>query len=324
VELSRLMDPARSRAELIGAGRYGPAAGVADLPTVAAGVNAFARILTDPKRGGLDPSACCVVLDPESEDVVDRAIVEKANEAEDTLLVYYGGHGVPDLDEGSLYLAVRRTELAWLRPTAVPYRWVRQAIRASNARTKVIILDCCYSGIATTTTMSDGELAAQADVDGTFVLTATARNVLALAPPGEDTRHSRGALIEVLMDGVEDESELLDLETVFRVAKRKLIARARPEPQALRLNDASRLALARNPAHRQGLPRHVRTLISSRDASDRQAALTRLSGMLHDTREENAERRAQAENAIMSRGTRSDVVLMDAVPEDFTGSLLAP
>jgi maltogenic amylase-like protein/caspase domain-containing protein len=245
--MSRLMDPVRSRVLLIGAGTFGPEAELADLPSVAAGIQELHRLLVDPRRGGLTPEACRTILDPDSTSEVDRLLWQCADEAEDTLLVYYSGHGVPSPSDGSLHFAVRGTERRRLRSTAIPYEWIHDAMQESAARAKVIILDCCFAGRAIRT-MSAGELIEEIDVAGAFTMTATPPNVRALAPEGERFTAFTGTMIELLEGGVPDAGEYLDLDTLYRRARALLRERGRPVPEARRLNEAAQLALSRNPA----------------------------------------------------------------------------
>ncbi|WP_445151050.1 caspase, EACC1-associated type [Baekduia sp. Peel2402] len=244
---SPLLDPERSRVLLVGAGRYGPAAQLDDLPSVPRGIVALERLLIDPRRTGLNRGSCVTVLDPSTPEKVDAPLWRLVDEAEDTLMVYYSGHGVPHPTDGTLHLGVASTDRRRLHSTAVPIDWIRSALRESQARAKVVVLDCCFSGRAVQP-LSAGALAAEIDVEGTFVMTASAANTLAVAPVGERYTAFTGAFIGTLDDGVAEAGELLDLETIFRGIRGRLRQRGYPEPQVQRLNEASRLALARNVA----------------------------------------------------------------------------
>ena len=67
------------------------------------------------------------------------------NKADDTLLFYYSGHGVPDAD-GDIYLASSETD-----PDA-PYRMgfsfaeLTKMMQKSSSIRLITVLDCCYSG----------------------------------------------------------------------------------------------------------------------------------------------------------------------------------
>src|SRR4051794_16218504 len=139
------MDPARSRALLVGASTFGEAAELDDLPSVPAGVRELQRLLIDPSHGSLEHDSCLALIDPKDVDDLDRALHRCAQDAEDTLLVYYAGHGVPSQRDGSLHLALRNTDRTRLRATAYPIDFLRDHILESNASTKVVIIDCCFS-----------------------------------------------------------------------------------------------------------------------------------------------------------------------------------
>ena len=169
-----------------------------------------------------------------------------AREAQDTLLVYYSGHGVSDPYDGALHLAVSVTERDRLHATAIPFEWVRRALRESGPR------EGRHPGLLFQRPRDPAhvrsELAEEADVAGSFVMTASAANRKALAPEGEPFTAFTGALLQVLRDGIADAGELLDLEAIFRRSRASLIRQGRPEPQAQRINGASQLALSKNAA----------------------------------------------------------------------------
>jgi hypothetical protein len=129
-----LMDPTRSRALLIGAEVFPNAAGLDNLPSVPRGIKALRNILIDKRRGGLDRSACRTMINPSEPRQVARALLQCAEEAEDCLFVYYSGHGVPSPDDGSLLLAIKKTDRHLLPYTAVPIDWVTRELRRSAQR----------------------------------------------------------------------------------------------------------------------------------------------------------------------------------------------
>jgi formylglycine-generating enzyme required for sulfatase activity len=63
----------------------------------------------------------------------------------DLLLLYFSCHGVKD-DAGKLYFACTDTDQELLLSTAVDAHGVNEMMRRSNSKSKVLLLDCCYSG----------------------------------------------------------------------------------------------------------------------------------------------------------------------------------
>ena len=86
--------------------------------------------------------------------VTERTMAEVLREAEDflssasrqdTLLVYYSGHGLLD-QRGELFLCTRDSRADRLRSTAVKSSDLRGMMDESAALTTVVLLDCCHSG----------------------------------------------------------------------------------------------------------------------------------------------------------------------------------
>ena len=245
-----LPDPGASRAVLIGSSRFDH---LEPLPAVTNNLTALAEALVLPTSWGLAPEHCVVLMNPESTDEVMAALRTASDEARDTLLVYYAGHGLIDL-QSDLQLALPKSKQDWPE-SALPYEWLRRAVLAGRSERQVLVLDCCYSGLALGT-MSGGtpKLVDQAAVEGSYLLAASSETSVALAPPGETYTAFTGELLEVLRSGIAGGPELLELDAVYRHLRMSLGAQSRPEPQARNRNTGARLALGRNRAFDPALP----------------------------------------------------------------------
>lgn len=244
-----LPDPACSRAVLIGTASYRH---LPQLPAVEAGVVDLAAELCDATVWGLPVQHCTVVTDPLTPQAILDPVYQAGEAATDTLIVYFAGHGMRDTESADLYLALGDTR-EHLGYTAVAYQHLRVALRTARARRKVVVLDCCFSGRAARALAGEGDvLAAQAAVDGAYVLTASPRDRLALAPDGERYTAFTGELLDILRQGVQGGPELIDLDTLYRVLEARLRAKNRPLPQRSQENGVGRLSLARNKAHAGG------------------------------------------------------------------------
>ncbi|MEU9168402.1 caspase family protein [Streptomyces sp. NPDC048420] len=242
--MTALPDPARSRAVLIGTASYRH---LPQLPAVEANVLDLAAELCDATVWGLPVQNCAVVTDPLSPHTILDPVYRAGEEATDTLLVYFSGHGMRDADSDDLYLALGDTR-EHLGYTAVAYQHLRAALRSARARRKIVVLDCCFSGRAARALAGEEVLAAQAAVDGAYVLTASPRDRIALAPDGERYTAFTGELLAVLRGGIQNGPELIDLDTLYRVMEERLRAKNRPTPQRSQENGVGRLPVARNKA----------------------------------------------------------------------------
>ncbi|MER5729337.1 caspase family protein [Streptomyces sp. NPDC002138] len=243
--MTTLADPGSSRAVLIGTASY---LHLEQLPAVEANLVDLATELCDATVWGLPVQHCTVVADPQSAAEMLDPVHQAADEATDTLLVYYAGHGMRDPDSADLYLGLggSRDGIGY---SAVAYRHLRAALRSSWARRKVVVLDCCFSGRAALTLSGAADtIAGQAAVDGAYVLTAAPRDRVALAPDGERHTAFTAELLRILRYGIPGAPELLDLDTLYRELTARLHAKNRPLPQRSQENGVGALPLARNRA----------------------------------------------------------------------------
>jgi tetratricopeptide (TPR) repeat protein len=72
---------------------------------------------------------------------------DKRNNLDDTLVFYYSGHGVPDVD-GEMYLASSDTDSDKPYRRGFSFEELRKRMENTIATRVVVILDCCYSGSA--------------------------------------------------------------------------------------------------------------------------------------------------------------------------------
>ena len=245
----RLPDPERSRVVLIGASSYEDEK-LPDLPAVRRGIEDLKTVLTDPVYGVVPDSYCDVLEDEGDIRLIGRRLRRAANQAQDLLLVYFAGHGLTAGRRHELYLGLRETE--WEEPefSALEYDKLRDAVLKSPAATKVIILDCCFSGRAFGDTMADPttELIGQVEVDGSCVLASAHRDQVSLILQGEDHPAFTGRLLRLLHDGVPDGPELLTIDAIYQQLRVTMRAEGLPQPHRRGTDNASLLALTRNRA----------------------------------------------------------------------------
>jgi hypothetical protein len=243
--MEMLPNPQSSGAVLIGVANYGA---LEPLPAVENDLVGVRAALTDSRIWGLPGANCRVVPEPRNADAVLDILQTVSNLTSDTLVVYFAGHGLPDVgNDDELYLALPGSNIERVYRTALPYSWVRRELRDAKARRKVVILDCCYSGRALGR-MGDGseQIADLLEIEGTCVLTATARTRKALARPGERFTAFTGELLAILQNGIQDGPDLLDMDTLFRHLTLRLRSKGLPSPQRGALNRGGDIVIARN------------------------------------------------------------------------------
>ncbi|WP_188196101.1 WD40 repeat domain-containing protein [Nonomuraea sp. SYSU D8015] len=239
----------RAQVLLIGTATHVPRSRLRDEPAVASTVQDLGRVLVE--RCGVPGNALTICADPPSpRDFGDalQGVTERAAD-DDVLLVCYAGHGLTNA-EGQLYLATRESGGdGRVEHTAWPYAILRRYVLDSRARTKVVILDCCFSGKAIGALGTD-EIGNAAEIAGTYVLTSAERNEYALVLPGERHTAFLGALIELIERGDPEGEQHLTVEAVFRHLSRVLPTKGCPRPVGRWQGLAGGLVLAPNRAWR--------------------------------------------------------------------------
>lgn len=234
---------------LIGTGRHQPRSGLRDIHSVRASLVDLRRELV--ARCGLADDAVTIAHDPPSSKAMLQAVVDAAEQAEGVLWVHFIGHGL--VFDGKLYLATADSSANVLlgKASSVEYEWVARAVQDSQAGTRVITLDCCYSGLAIGMESDEQAVQRLTTVENTLVLTATAGSQEAIAPPDHPHTAFTGALIGFLKEGDDSAGRELTLGDAHRFLSAALPERYGMTPLLQdRGNGSVSLVLAANRAYR--------------------------------------------------------------------------
>jgi hypothetical protein len=215
------------------------------------------EVLTDPALCGWPRSAITVIRDPVSVTDLANQLVDVAEKATGTLLVYYVGHGTLS-ERGDLCLTVTTTRHD--RPDITGLEWdaVARALRRSPAGVRIAILDCCFAGQAISESLAGDPGTAVADlthVEGVYTLTATTRNKTAHVPPPDWPESAptsfTGALLEVVREGIAGGPAGLTLDAIYARLRAMLAARGLPRPNKRGTDTADHYVFTRNAAYPQ-------------------------------------------------------------------------
>lgn len=157
----------------------------------------------DVKNILLSPSICEFdkVVESINEHSTDTfgEIEQMFNEAEhdDSLLVYFSGHGELDR-QNDLCLLFKNTRMDRLLATSLNYSMIKKCIKASRCKTIIIILDCCYSGAAGVKGNNLKEILSKSSGSGTVILSASSEFDVAK----EDEKLENGVFTYYLIEGL--------------------------------------------------------------------------------------------------------------------------
>ncbi|MBI4635245.1 MAG: caspase family protein [Candidatus Rokubacteria bacterium] len=242
--------PARRRwAVVVGVGDYDDPS-IPRLRFAGRDAEAMYRFLTT--RGGYPPENVLLLTDgaaikPTLQNI-RRALgdfLSRKPERDDMVLVYFAGHGAPDLDASgteadgvSRYLVPRDAEAASLYATAFPMDEIDRVFRRIAAERVVVLLDTCYSGAAGGRTFSRIQTRSPAFSDvflerltrsrGRLIITASGANEVAL----ELDELSHGLFTHYVLEGLggkadRDGDGVITVSELYEYVEKHVEARAR-------------------------------------------------------------------------------------------------
>ncbi|OXM71304.1 hypothetical protein CF165_02370 [Amycolatopsis vastitatis] len=218
-----------------------------DLPAVHRNLVDLQAAITDRVTGVVGWEQCTVVDSPDSAHSFMTRLKKVAFQAQDLLLVYYAGHGIRHDRQDKLYLTTRETDLDELDTTAVPFDYVREVIERSSAKTRVLILDCCYSGMVLGAMSADRADPREIAVTGTTVIASSPRNSISHSPPDERNTAFTGALLSLLTNGSPVPGRPLDVSELIGALRAEMATRGMPLPQTQTGNTSGNLLLRTDP-----------------------------------------------------------------------------
>ena len=243
----RFPDPDKSRLILLGTSGYEHET-LDNLPSVTNCLSELRNVLTSSETGGFLSEHCLFLEnDVEPRDIASR-IQQFAATANDTLAVWFIGHGLFDIRSRKLHLALSRTDPQDLYYTALPFEHLRDAILASPAEVKILMLDCCFSGKAISEMVMGSStfadlISEEVAVEGTYIMTACSGREIALTLPGAPYTVFTGTALDALRRAIP-----LPMGDLFREVSRTLRGQRRPVPHQASNGTAADLALVRGAA----------------------------------------------------------------------------
>ncbi|WP_344619147.1 caspase, EACC1-associated type [Dactylosporangium salmoneum] len=206
---------------------------------------------------GWSPDQVTVFANARKPNDLPDQLVELFGATTDVALFYYVGHGqVDDEDQLCLGLVESLSRAERRGTTSLPFAAVRSALLKSRARTKIVLLDCCFSGLATRpdgSLANDQDVIAYAGVAGAYTMAASGAYTTAWyelegvgrRPP---QTYFTKCLADVIERGIPGEPAVLRLNTIFIHVADKLARLKKPRPTRRSSDFADQFAFARNAA----------------------------------------------------------------------------
>ena len=234
------IDYQASRVILLGTSAYNKSR-FDPVPAVEHSMQGMYAMLTSPRHGGWPKDRVEYWLNRKDAKAVAQDLRDLAAATKGVFIFYFVGHGTVTEDEDEqLCLMLPDTTDDSPDLTGLEYRMVSRALGRSNARTKMLILDCCYADSAIGHMAGAGAPTLES-APGTYTLTATNPLQQRARWSGRDDRTPTaftGELLTLIRAGKDDGAEWLSLNDFYPSLRQRLIGLALPRPS----NKASDMA----------------------------------------------------------------------------------
>ncbi|MBO0804155.1 MAG: hypothetical protein J2P25_13910 [Nocardiopsaceae bacterium] len=310
-----LRDYSQSLAVVMGAWDY---AHLDRVPAARHSLRRMERLLTGPLCGW--PRDRVLVLPNVSSagDVPDR-LITAFDAVTDVALFYFVGHGqiAPD-DQLCLGLAQSRPEPNRRAATSLRFADVRQALLDSSAAVKIVILDCCFAGLETRSTLAPGVLDDLTAGTGAYTMAATGAYTTAWYQdePGlsKPQTYFTKYLADLIEEGIPGQPTRLRMDPLFRRLRDNLAADGRPVPHRRAVDGAREYAFAYNAAPPSTYRDPERELAAAdaqisalkAQAAERERELVRLQELLASARSHDAGQHRELQDAVKDASRQLD------------------
>ena len=246
-----LHDYRRSRAVLIGTSDYRE---LQALPAASKSLERITNMLTSDLCGWPRERVSVFSNEPGPGDLPDK-LITLFYEVRDVALFYFVGHGQVDTEDHlCLGLVGSRTEPHRRAATSLQFRSVRQALLGSPATTKIIILDCCFAGLANKPSNTLGtptDLLDKTAGTGAYVMAACSSYETAWyekRAKKEAQTYFTKYLADLIEAGIPGEPAALRIRVLFRQLRENLANDRCPLPEDRNVDAAGDFLFAHNAA----------------------------------------------------------------------------
>ncbi len=237
---SKEIDTNNIKVILIGVSKYPDDKQVTDVPNIRTNINLLKKTLTNPSILGVNENNFVVSLNKSKIDIeVELTDFVRNTTENDTLIVYYSGHGFISNENFKLYLSTRDSNINHIESTSICIDRFVEIINLSFSKQKIILLDSCHSGyIHDLFNDENSDFYNLNTSEKVYVISSSSVDEPSYYPTESKNSptYFTGELIDVLTNGTENGKSYLTINEVFNKISRSLKNKNLPVPSKTNLN----------------------------------------------------------------------------------------
>lgn len=170
------------------------------------------------------------IIDKENDVIHDELInfiKDEKNIGLDTLIFYYVGHGVREINSKELYITGVNSKNHTITSSGLRYNEVKRILENSHIQNRIIFIDSCHSGLATLGSESpftENEI----DIKGSYTLTAAAADEKAAFNTCDRNTFFTADLLNIMKNGLSTNKESISLDDIY-LSLQKTLNKSTPQ-----------------------------------------------------------------------------------------------
>ncbi len=236
---------------LIGVSKFTEDSQIENVPNIELNINVLKQIFSEKSFFNIPPDNILVLLNENKVSIEKQlSTFAKDTDPDDTLIVYFSGHGFVSTDDLSVYLSTVDSISSDIISTGISVQRLRDLVANSYAKRKIIILDACYSG-AIHRTISDSSsyyINEKNKFEGEFIVSSSSEDEHSMYSDSNENEptYFTKELLNVLTYGLDNNKPYLTLNEIFNEVRDALGEKNLPIPQKTVISSIGDMPFARN------------------------------------------------------------------------------
>ncbi len=245
------LDYSNFKVILIGVSKYPEDKKIKDVPNININIKTLSNVLTDKSIINIPKDNVTVCYNASKVNIEKKlsAFVKNTNE-NDTVIIYYTGHGFISSESFELHLATADTHLDYIDSTGISINRFRKIISQSFAKRKIVILDACHSGGIHNGLSNNKSLVTSVlnKFEGEYVISSSSEDEPSLYPidKKDDPTYFTGKLIDILRLGLNNDKPYITISDIFKNIYSNFKSRNLPLPQQSNFDNVGDFPIIKN------------------------------------------------------------------------------